>query len=463
MKTATTKRHRLLITDDDATVRNLLDYHSRQRGFDPLLASSGKEAKELISDDIDVVILDLRMPEGDGMEFLQFLAEKFPDIPAVILSSKEEVEAAVNAMKAGAVDYLTKPIDLDEVFTVLSHAIKHGELKKENRALKETLGFSRPTSDFIGQSNTTKEILSSIQRVANLDSTVLLLGESGVGKGLVARTIHYSGPFADQPFVTVSCPTLPRDLLESELFGHEKGAFTGAVQKRVGKIEMAEGGTLFLDEIGDLPLELQPKLLNVLQDREFFRVGSNKAITAKVRVIAATNIDLEEKVRRREFREDLFYRLNVILLNVPPLRERPEDIDSLVRHFLDQLSQKQGLLIKLDKNAAHKIRAYPWPGNVRQLENAIERAAAFCTNGIICSADLPREIVKDTTAEEEYPLSGRNHLAGIPLRELEKSALIQTLRACGGNKAETARQLQITEKSVYNKLKRYGPIQSFTD
>ena len=238
-------RKRLLIADDDETVRNLLDYHSQKHGFAPVLAACGDEVEKLADEDLDVALLDLRMPKGDGMHCLRFLAKAFPDVPAVILSSADEVQDAVAAMKAGAVDYLTKPFDLDEVFAVLRQAIKHGRLKRENRELKEAVGVSRPASGFVGDSEATREILEQMVRVAAIDSTVLLLGESGVGKGLAARTIHYGGPRADKPFVTVSCPALPRELLESELFGHEKGSFTGALQKRVGKIEMAEGGTLF--------------------------------------------------------------------------------------------------------------------------------------------------------------------------------------------------------------------------
>jgi two-component system response regulator HydG len=448
-------RIRLLVADDDETVRNLLDYHSQKHGFDPVLATCGDDVEKLADEDLDVALLDLRMPNGDGMHCLQFLAKAFPDIPAVVLSSADEVQDAVAAMKAGAVDYLTKPFDLEEVFAVLRHAIEHGRLKKENRELREAVGVSRPASGFIGDSEATREILGQMERVAAIDSTVLLLGESGVGKGLAARTIHYGGPRADKPFVTVSCPALPRELLESELFGHEKGSFTGALQKRIGKVEMAEGGTLFLDEIGDLPLELQPKLLNVLQDREFFRVGGNQPLNANVRIVAATNVDLKEQVKRREFREDLFYRLNVIPLEIPPLRERPEDTETLAKHFLDKISAARGIKLKLDKEALIAVRGYDWPGNVRQLENALERATAFCSEGLITPEELPVEVTGRGTPGENETLKATN-LAGIPLREVEKAALMQTLHACGGNKAATARRLEITEKSVYNKLKRYG-------
>ncbi|MBL9154941.1 MAG: sigma-54-dependent Fis family transcriptional regulator [Verrucomicrobiales bacterium] len=452
-----TQRIRVLIADDDETVRNLLEYHSQKRGFEPVLASCGEAFMEMVDDSYDVALLDLNMPPGSGFDCLKFLAAKWPDLPAVVLSSADEVQDAVTAMKAGAIDYLTKPFDLDEVFHVLRQAIELSRLRRENRELKESIGVSRPVNGLVGEGETTRELVARIAKISSIDSTVLLKGESGVGKGLIARTIHYASSRASGPFVTVSCPALPRELLESELFGHEKGAFTGAHQRRIGKIETAAGGTLFLDEIGDLPLDLQPKLLNVLQDREFQRVGGTQTIRTDIRVIAATNVDLEDQVKNREFREDLYYRLNVIPLEVPPLRHRIDDLKQLSAHFLGRVAKSRGLSkpIRLTDEALRVMQRYDWPGNIRQLENVLERASAFCDDQVIDLADLPGEVRDDGAATGDDG-SEKLNLANIPLRDLERAALLQTLRAADGNKAEAARRLGVTEKSVYNKLKRFG-------
>ena len=451
------QRIRVLIADDDETVRNLLEYHSQKRGFEPVLASCGEAFMERVDDSFDVALLDLNMPPGSGFDCLRFLAAKWPDLPAVVLSSADEVQDAVTAMKAGAIDYLTKPFDLDEVFHVLRQAIELSRLRRENRELKDSIGVSRPVNGLVGEGETTRDLIGRIAKISAIDSTVLLKGESGVGKGLIARTIHYASARASGPFVTVSCPALPRELLESELFGHEKGAFTGAHQRRIGKIETAAGGTLFLDEIGDLPLDLQPKLLNVLQDREFQRVGGTQTIRTDIRVIAATNVDLEDQVKNREFREDLYYRLNVIPLEVPPLRHRIDDLKQLSSHFLGRVSKNRGLSkpIRLTDEALRTMQRYDWPGNIRQLENVLERASAFCEDQTIDVADLPAE-VRDEGAMAGDEGSEKLNLANIPLRDLERAALLQTLRAADGNKAEAARRLGVTEKSVYNKLKRFG-------
>jgi two-component system response regulator HydG len=451
------QRLRLIIADDDETVRNLLEYHSQKRGFEPVLACSGEEFMEIVDDGFDVALLDLNMAPGSGFDCLKFLGAKFPDLPAVVLSSADEIQDAVTAMKSGALDYLTKPFDLDEVFHVLRQAVEISRLRQENRELRDSLGSPRPVNGIVGAGEVTSQLIAQVGKISGIDSTVLLKGESGVGKGLIARTIHYASGRADGPFVTVSCPALPRELLESELFGHEKGAFTGAHQRRVGKIETAAGGTLFLDEIGDLPLDLQPKLLNVLQDREFQRVGGTQTIRTDIRVIAATNVDLEDQVKNREFREDLYYRLNVIPLEVPPLRQRIDDVKVLAGHFLDRVARSRGLAkpIRLSDAALVVMQRYDWPGNIRQLENVLERASAFCDGQCIDAADLPRELTEDSLPLEDAG-SEKLNLANMPLRDLERAALIQTLRAADGNKAEAARRLGVTEKSVYNKLKRFG-------
>nr|NIP96065.1 sigma-54-dependent Fis family transcriptional regulator [Akkermansiaceae bacterium] len=302
----------LVIADDDETVRKLLSVHAERGGFTVSAAANGEEALKLVTDDTDVVLLDLNMPVLGGFGALERLAVEHPGLPAVVLTSVDEASDAVKAMKLGALDYLTKPFDPDELLAVLRNARRLRSAELENEQLREAIGGAGPDIEVVAESEVMREVVAQATKVAALDSTVLLTGESGVGKGMLARLIHIHSERVDKPFVTVSCPALPRELLESELFGHEKGAFTGAVRRRRGKIEAAKGGTLFLDEIGDLPIDLQPKLLNVLQDRKFHRLGGEETLEADVRVVAATNLDLDQRMKEGQFREDLYYRLSVI-------------------------------------------------------------------------------------------------------------------------------------------------------
>lgn len=447
--------YNLIIADDDSVIRRLLTMKSTHYGFHPITVEDGEDVLPLVNDQVEVILLDLNMPKMNGFQCLEKLAEMQSSVPVIMLSSEHEASIAMKAVKLGALDYLTKPFDLDELFTSLRNARKISRIQKENSKLKEHLtgSISSPSSsvNIVAHSPATVEAQNKALKVAQLDSTVLLTGESGTGKGMFARFIHANSDRRDKPFVTVSCPALPRELLESELFGHEKGAFTGAIKKRIGKIEAAAGGTLFLDEIGDLPLDLQPKLLNVLQDQEFTRVGGDKAITSDVRLITATNIDFHEKIASKEFREDLYYRISVIPLELPTLREQVENIIPLAEYFLSRLSRQRNepaLILSLE--AQDILKKYMWPGNVRQLENLIERAAAFCEGGQITPQDLPRELVSD----REFSLI--TGLAGHTLAEIEAEAIVQTLKHCNGNKAETARTLGITEKSIYNKIKRHN-------
>jgi DNA-binding NtrC family response regulator len=448
------QNYNLIIADDDRTVRNLLKIKSSHYGFRPITAENGAEVLPLINDNIDVILLDIHMPVMGGLECLKALSEAGNTTPVVMLSGEKEASIAMQAIKLGALDYLSKPFDLDELFTVLRNAKKISAIQKENNTLKETLtdSISSPTDNggLIAYSPATIKVQKQALKIATLDSTVLLTGESGTGKGVFARYIHANSDRSDKPFITVSCPALPRELLESELFGHEKGAFTGAVKRRIGKIEAAEGGTIFLDEIGDLPIDLQPKLLNVLQDQEFTRIGGNKAFKSNVRIITATNINFKEKIANNEFREDLYYRISVILLELPPLRERIEEIMPLCQHFCHTISKSRNSKpIRISTEAEAIFQSYSWPGNVRQLENLIERASAFCDDHIITINDLPSELTKP---QEEVNIIG---LAGKTLAEIEALAIQQTLAHCGGNKAETSRMLGITEKSIYNKMKRH--------
>lgn len=440
----------LLIIDDDPTIRQLLELKAKHYGFHPITASGAREGLELVNELLDVILLDIHMPDIDGFETLKILNKKGNQIPVLILSGEHEATFAMKAVKLGAMDYICKPFDLDELFTKLRNAKKISSIQKENTELRETIAPSSSTPNLIAHSPATKIVMQRAKKVAALDSTILLTGESGTGKGVFARFIHANSERADKPFITVSCPALPRELLESELFGHEKGAFTGALKKRIGKIEAAQGGTLFLDEIGDLPIDLQPKLLNVLQDQEFYRVGGEKVHTSNVRIIAATNINFEKKIRDREFREDLYYRLSVIPIELPPLRERQEEIIPLATFFTARISENRKIKkIEISPNAQKALKTYHWPGNVRQLENILERACAFCENNTIQIHDLAGSI---TSQNNDHPsIKG---LAGHTLAKIETEAILQTLHLCNGNKAESARQLGITEKSIYNKIKR---------
>lgn len=445
----------LLIVEDDETTRRLLMLKAGDFGFRAAAVESGEEGLLRIDDEVKVVLLDLGLPGMSGFDLLERMAKEHPGLPSVVLTGADRAEDAVRAMKLGAYDYQTKPFDLEDLFRSLRRASKLREVQQENEDLRASLGDAAPIKEMVAAAPAMLEVLAQARKVASIDSTVLLTGESGVGKGALARFIHANGKSAGGPFVTVSCPALPRELLESELFGHEKGAFTGAIKRRMGKIEAARGGTLFLDEIGDMPIDLQPKLLNVLQDREFQRVGGEELIKADFRLIAATNIDFEEKIRAGEFREDLYYRLSVIPLEIPPLRERLEDVPALVERILRAIAaRRKSGVIRVEAAARKRLTAYRWPGNVREVENVLERASAFCEERTIRVNDLPKFI---QNTEGDVPAGAPPaDLSGFTLEQLEVEAIRQTLAACEGNKAEAARRLGIAEKSVYNKMKRHG-------
>ena len=451
------------MADDEDTIRRLLEYNLQKNGFVPVLASNGKEAMARASDDLACALVDLRMPEADGMEVLAFLKKHYPDVPVLMISAVGQIRDAVAAMKLGALEYVTKPFDLDEVMALVQSAVRMGRALQENRQWRENDAATTSETGFVGRSAAAVRLREDLGRIARLDVTVLLTGESGVGKGVVARMIHRRSGRSAKPFVTVSCPALPRELLESEMFGHERGAFTGAQNRRLGRIEMAAGGTLFLDEIGDLPLLLQPKLLNVLQDRQFQRLGGSEVLRADVRLVAATNVDLEEKVAGREFREDLYYRLNVIPFRIPPLRERLEDLPELCRGILDRIAAARGSeRIQITDAALARLARHRWPGNVRELENALERASAFSADGVVGDEDLSADLgaaspvaASAGSANPGDPASPPR-VGGMSLEALERLAIEQTLELCQGNKAAAARRLGVTEKTIYNKLARFG-------
>jgi DNA-binding NtrC family response regulator len=439
----------LLIVDDDETIQRLLVIAAQDLGWRPVAAGSGQEALEMLSPQLDAVILDHGLPGMNGLETLGRLREHYPELPVIMLTGLNDAETAVQALRAGADDYLTKPFELKRLFDLLRQA---------RQARREAPPKPTPASKCVSKCELSshnpqlRQLFSHLAKAAKLDSTILLTGESGTGKTHFAREIHRLSPRSAEEFITVSCPALPRELLESELFGHERGSFTGATASRAGRFEQASKGTLFLDEIGDLPQELQPKLLNVLQDREFFRVGGSKMLQTNARVIAATNVNLRSRVEQGSFREDLYYRLNIIELRIPSLRERREDIPALTETILAQIARRRGSGgWHLTQRATTALQDFDWPGNVRQLENVLERATAFAEKPSLHADDfLPLlEGRRDSASEGS---SGR----GLTLQEVERDAFIQTYLRTGRNKARTARELGISERSVYNLLGRHG-------
>lgn len=472
-------RPNVLVADDEATIRKLLEVHMSKVGLNAVLAMDGQEAIELMNEEIQAAFLDMMMPRATGLEVLAHIRKHFPDCPVIMMSAKSQVEDAVEAMKQGALEYVTKPFVLDELLSLAHQAVRMSRMSQQNKQLQEVISGSKPINGFMGRSPAGRDLLRQVETFAGLDSTVLITGSSGVGKSLLARTLHYSGPRASGPFISVSCPSLPRELLESEMFGHEKGAFTGAIQQRIGRVEMADGGTLFLDEIGDLPLALQPKLLTFLQEREFQRVGGTKIHRADVRVIAATNANLAEMVRNHDFREDLYFRLNVLPLAIPALADRREDIEPIAESILERIARtrKTSAPFYVEPDAREAMINYDWPGNVRELENVLERATAFCRDGRIRREDLTlgrgnslatapvavAETVSPAVAAVPSPTVGGPSadgnappLFGYTLDELERLAIIQTLEGCHGNRSEAARRLGISEKTIYNKINRWN-------
>lgn len=450
------EKRRVLIADDDPVTRLVLGQHLTEAGYETVTVEDGREALQRMDGEISVGLFDLEMPHVSGLDCLRHVRKHHRHVSVIMISGKGALRDAVAAMKEGAFDYITKPFDRDELVARVHQACRATQLARDNEALREAVAPAPPSFEFVARSPVAQQLMRQVAKAAQLDSTIMLTGESGTGKTTVARMIHQSGPRADKPFVAVNCASLPRDLVEAELFGHTKGAFTGASHDRPGRAEIADGGTLFLDEVGDLPLELQPKLLTFLQDRTFQRIGSNKVYTVDVRLIAATHQDLAAMCRERRFREDLYFRLNVISLHVPALRDRGEDIPELAQQILQRIGRRRGLpALSCDPAAVAALQQHAWRGNVRELENVLERASAFCESPAIRVADLAFASAAALPLTEE-PAPPRSTLAGSTLDDLEKQAILDTLQATGGNKAESARRLGISEKSIYNKMRRFG-------
>ena len=438
--------HKILIIEDEESIVKVLSKILKEKDFNVEVAKNKREAiKKLSSQNFDIILSDYRLPNGNGIEILEFFREKDKITPFIIITAYGSINGAVEALHKGANHYIPKPIDFDNLLKIISFYIQKQE-DYENT--------SDEFAGIIGKSKKMKELFQEISIVSKSDATVLIEGESGTGKELVARAIHKLSKRAENPFIAVNCSAIPLELFENELFGHEKGAYTGAVGREVGKIELAGEGTLFLDEVGELPPLAQAKLLRVLQEKEFFRVGGTKLLPMKCRIICATNRNLEEMVEKKEFREDLFYRINVVHLKIPPLRERKEDIPLLVNHFLRKYAQQnEKEIYAIDDSALDVLMEYDWPGNVRELENAIERAVVMCQEGVIKKEHLPPRIFKNSKKESDLSI---DDLGTTNLLELEKKLILKVLEEENWNQTKTAERLGISRKQLRTKMKNFG-------
>jgi two-component system response regulator HydG len=440
----------ILVVDDDAATREALASGLKKLGHEIHLAGTGATAlDEVRQHAVDLAIIDLKLPDMEGTELFGALRILRPEAIAIMISGAATVDEAVSALKRGIYDFITKDFRMAELRKVVSRALETQKLLVENQRLREALQDRSPTGRLIGRSPALLKVIHLIDQVAPMKSTVLLSGESGVGKELIAEAIHHLSLRRDRPLVKLNCGALPEGLIESELFGHEKGAFTGAIQQRKGRFELADGGTIFLDEISEMPPATQVKLLRVLQEGEFERVGGTQTLKADVRVIAATNRNLEDEVAEGRFRKDLFYRLNVIHMVIPPLRDRVEDIHLLALHFLDKFClENDRPPMGFSPEAVRALKSYAWPGNVRELQNLVERAVALCTNSMVEFEDLPDEIRRHSPEDDKIVLP-----VGSSMDEIERQAIVQTLKKTGGDKELTARLLGIGLATLYRRLK----------
>ena len=445
-------KKRVLVVEDEEKLRRVVELQLVSAGFEVDKAATAEEGVKVV-DRADLVLTDLRLPNMDGLGLLALIRRQNAQVPVVVMTAYGSIETAVECMKAGATDFLLKPFSLDHLMQVVHKALEVRALRDENRQLKEELGRRYEYDNIIGRSEPMQEIFATIERVAPTRATVLLAGESGVGKDLIARAIHFHSPRRDRPLVKINCTAIPENLMESELFGYEKGAFTGAVTSKPGKFEQADTGTVFLDEIGDVPGQIQVKLLRILQEREFERLGSNVTRHTDVRVIAATNQDLRAALEQGTFREDLYYRLNVVPLNIPPLRERKQDIPFLANHFIRKLAADSGSAVESITDAAiERLIAYHWPGNVRELENVIERSLVLCRGSQLDAGDVRLE-----SAPRPRSQNGQHFLPeGLTLDQYEQELIREALRRADGNKSHAARLLGLTRNALRYRLTQMG-------
>jgi DNA-binding NtrC family response regulator len=452
----------LLIVDDERSIREACREVAQSLGFSAEIADSAEQAYRMLdSHTFDAVLLDLRLPGAGGLDALRRIRDRRPEAVVIVVTGYGTVQSAVQAMKNGAYDYVTKPFSVDELKLLLERVASHLKLKSENRMLREKVKSKQGFGGIVGRAPEMEKLYRIIAKAANSVHPVLILGESGTGKEMVARSIHYSGPYRDKPFIPVDCGSLVPTLIESELFGYVKGAFTGANQSKDGLMAMAEGGTIFLDEVGELPVDLQAKMLRAIQEKEIRPVGSTRRVPINVRILAATNRDLEQAVMQGTFRRDLYFRLNVLSLRIPALRERRQDIPLLIGHFLERMTRTSAQEKMLSDDALKAMLAYDWPGNVRELENCLERTYAFTSGPLIHTTDLPAEVanlpVKDSSNGNG---DGNGHLKIIPIAELEKRTILNAITELNGDKLQAARLLGIGKTTLYRKLKDYA-VQGF--
>ncbi|GAB6143444.1 sigma-54-dependent transcriptional regulator [Desulfocicer niacini] len=451
------EKKRVLVVDDDAGHRSMLKTLLTGWGYDIALADDGMTGVQIVQEEtFDIVLMDMRMVKMSGMEALGAIHRHNPSLPVVIMTAYSSVETAVDALKQGAWDYLTKPLDFEKLKLTMARILETIYLKQENESLKQRLGKGFQRERIIGRSPAMTALLDTVEMVASSDASILITGPSGTGKELIAGAVHYNSPRKNAPFVRINCAAITESLLESELFGHERGAFTGAERQRKGKFREAHGGSILLDEIGEMNLAMQVKLLRVLQEKEVTPVGGDKSIKVDVRVIAATNRDPEQMVADGTFREDLFFRLNVVALSIPPLSERQEDVPDLALYFLQRFSEKNHRDITgFTPEAMDAMIRYAWPGNVRELMNCVERCVVLARSQYITLADLPFAPV-DEGKTGEVGQADISSVRDIPLSEVEREAVLQTLDSAQGNRSEAARRLGITRKTLLKKLKQYG-------
>ena len=462
----TATRPRIVLADDELNLRKVLGAILTRDGYEVIEAADGEEALALVGPGVAALITDLRMPKLDGMSLLRKVAVDHPEIPVIMITAHGSVDSAVEAVKLGAFDYIEKPFEQSQIRQVVQKAIRQHEL--EARAPSPQNDSTRGRFGLIGKSPVLEQVFGVIEKVADTPSTVLITGESGTGKELVARALHATSSLKRGPFIKINCAAIPKTLMESELFGYEKGAFTGAVGSKPGRFELADRGTLFLDEIGEIPIEMQVKLLRVLQESEFERVGGIKTIKVDVRLVTATNRDLIKEVQAGNFREDLFYRLNVVPIHLPPLRERHTDIPLLVEYFVSKFNSRlKKQITGLAPDAMEKLIAHSWPGNIRELENVLERTILFCEHPVIRAHDLPPEVSGESgpnRAAEVRPgpavaTGERTSLKEIVRREtdrVERELILRALDETGGNVTQAASKLKISRKSLQNKMKEFG-------
>jgi DNA-binding NtrC family response regulator len=442
----------VLVVEDEEKLRRVIELQLKTAGFEVEQAGSAEDALKL-ADHADLILTDLRLPGISGLELLTNVRGQDTHVPVIVMTAFGSIETAVEAMKAGAVDFLPKPFSLDHLMTVVNKALEVKTLLAENRELRAELSQRYEFDNIVGRSPAMREIFATVTRVAPTRATVLLCGESGVGKDMIARAIHHHSPRDGRPFVKINCTALPENLMESELFGYENGAFTGANLTKPGKFEQADTGTVFLDEIGDVPPSIQVKLLRILQEREFERLGSNKTRHIDVRVLAATNVDLRAALEQGTFREDLYYRLNVLPINIPPLRERKEDIPYLAQHFVKKLKKDLGSTVEsISESAVQRLLEYHWPGNVRELENVLERSMVLASGAVLDAADIrldlapkPRTIAADSFLPE-----------GMTLDQYEQNIIREALNRANGNKSQAARLLGLTRNALRYRLSQMG-------